>query len=62
MTNPRKWLPVFFEQYGDNNDYNDSDEVLGWLGARLDGDVLTILYEDGYDNSKTEERYRVVPL
>jgi hypothetical protein len=63
MTEPRigKWLTILIEQANDP-DYNDGDEVLGWLSADLVGDVITVEYESGEDNTKTFEKYRVIRL
>lgn len=55
-----RWMVTFVDQHGDDNDYNDSDDVMGWLSASLYGDVLTVTYEN--DEDKVIERYRVVPL
>jgi hypothetical protein len=62
-----KWLETFIDQTGNGSDFNDSYEVLGWLGATLQDDtpgnyVLTVTHETdgGLDkNVKTVEHYRV---
>jgi len=59
-----KWLKTFIGQNDGSSDFNDSDEVMGWLSARLDSDVLTVTYKPSDDSElrAATERYRVSPL
>jgi hypothetical protein len=50
-----------------NSDYNDSDEVQGWFGWTIRGDVLTVTHkadDDGYEDpaNKVMHRWRLVPI
>lgn len=54
-------LEVFIEQC-DSDDFNDSEEVNGWLRGILTGDILTIEHEDSEGVPIATEKYRVTRI
>lgn len=60
MASDKTWLEVFVEQNGDSNDYNDSEDVLGWLTVTLHNGVLTVKYESDTGAPGVFEHYRLV--
>lgn len=60
MASDKTWLEIFVEQNGDSNDYNDSEDVEGWLTVTLRGDVLEVKYQSDAGSPEVIEHYRVV--
>lgn len=65
---PGKWVKTYID-HNDGADFDDNDEVMGWLTAVLVNDVLAVTYHpDTADGGVYEkhpaavERYRLVPL
>lgn len=60
------WLETWVEQ-SDDSDFNDSDEVQGWLSATLipdpsGGFMLTVTFQPDSNNDEAVEKYRVTRI
>lgn len=62
MTNDEMLNELAAEGENAGSDYNDSDDVLGWFGWDIVGDVLTITYEKDNDKPKQIAQWRLVKL
>lgn len=61
-----RWFKTWVDQNHDGSDYNDSEEVEGWLGVELKVDTLTVVYEPatetGQPGPRQTEYYRVTRI